>query len=345
MTDATTCEGRPEALRRLLRHCAGQGLELGPGHNPMPLPFAGTSVRYVDRWEPEASRELFPELGETAPFAEPDIVANLDEEGLRAIPDGTQDFVIASHVLEHVAEPIGMLAEVHRVLKPGGTVLVLLPDRRRTFDAGRQPTSLQHLLDEHARGVTTVDDAHVEEFLRGTGEDLDAVDPAEQAGLFELHRRRSIHVHCWAEEEWAVVVGHCIAQLGQEWELLEVLNNADVPGSIEFGVLLRRSTAGLGAAELRARYDAVLADFGPSARAGALSAPAPSTSVAVGAAPPAAAPSQVAELQLELALARQDADNWRALATERGAKLDALSSSPAGPLLRLAWSARRRARG
>lgn len=37
---------------------------------------------------------------------------------------GGYDFVLSSQVLEHVADPLAYLKECHRVLKPGGTVLV-----------------------------------------------------------------------------------------------------------------------------------------------------------------------------------------------------------------------------
>ena len=48
----------------LARYLVGDGVELGPGHSPFPIPYSGTNVRYVDRWVPDTNRELFPELGE-----------------------------------------------------------------------------------------------------------------------------------------------------------------------------------------------------------------------------------------------------------------------------------------
>jgi SAM-dependent methyltransferase len=153
----------------LARHLLGDGVELGPGHSPFPVPYSGTNVRYVDRWLPDTNRDLFPELRE-ATFPMPDIIADLDTDRLKALDDESQDFVIASHVLEHLANPLAMLDEIHRVLRSGGVALVLLPDRRRTFDRDRLPTLVQHLVAEYEADVTTVSDAHVEDFLRGVGE-------------------------------------------------------------------------------------------------------------------------------------------------------------------------------
>jgi SAM-dependent methyltransferase len=44
-------------------------------------------------------------------------------------PDATFDVVISAHVLEHVERPEAVFAELARVLKPGGRLLVLTPNR------------------------------------------------------------------------------------------------------------------------------------------------------------------------------------------------------------------------
>lgn len=240
------------ARRRLARHLRGSGLELGPGHQPYEVP-PDVTVRFVDRWVPVENRSLFPELvqiGADGGFVEPDVVANFDSDRLSPVASESTDFVICSHVLEHLAEPLGFLAEIHRVLRPGGTALVLLPDRRATFDRDRPPTPLDHLTDEHRRGVVEVDDDHLVEFLTLAGEGASFLgipeDAAERERFFDWHRERSIHVHCWSEEEFPAVLAHCIRHLNQTWELVDLLTVAEEgPDGIEFGYVLRRSTVEL----------------------------------------------------------------------------------------------------
>ena len=235
------------SVRRMIgRHIVGTGVELGPGHQPFPLPYPGVTVSYVDRWEPAENRALFVELGGEAPFRAPDLVCNLDTDRLGPLDDESQDFVIASHVLEHVADPLGLLDEIHRVLRPGAVALVLLPDMRHTFDHLRPVTSLEHLVGEFEAGVTEVDDEHIRQFLEFTEDDYHQVvvdaDPTERARLFEWHRRRSIHVHCWTEHDFPPVIHHAIAVLGHRWEFVDGVLTADEgPEGIEFGYVMQRS--------------------------------------------------------------------------------------------------------
>ncbi|RLJ67593.1 class I SAM-dependent methyltransferase [Sulfurisoma sediminicola] len=44
-------------------------------------------------------------------------------------PDGTFDLVVSNQVMEHVPDLDRVLAEIHRVMKPGAQVLSLFPDR------------------------------------------------------------------------------------------------------------------------------------------------------------------------------------------------------------------------
>lgn len=45
-----------------------------------------------------------------------------------AFPGETYDAVVMNHSLEHVVDPIGMLKEIHRILKIGGRIIIVTPN-------------------------------------------------------------------------------------------------------------------------------------------------------------------------------------------------------------------------
>ena len=80
---------------------------------------------------------------------------------LRDIANHTYDFVLSSHSLEHIADPILALEEWIRVVKPRGAIVVILPDYRHTFDHRRPPTPLKHMLEDHERKTDERDLSHL----------------------------------------------------------------------------------------------------------------------------------------------------------------------------------------
>ncbi len=225
--------------RRFAQRLSGQGVEIGPGHVPFPVPDRVT-VRYIDRWEPSENSSLFPELGDSPGFPPPDIVSDLDIDRLGGLGDQSQDFVIASHVIEHLANPLAMLVDIHRVLRTGGLLILLVPDRHRTFDRNRDPTPLAHLVDEYERDVREVDDAHVREYLNATREVVDVPDDPTAENI-AIHRRRSIHAHVWDTDEFKELMGYGADQLQLHWEVVDTMTSGE-RGSYgdEFGWLLAR---------------------------------------------------------------------------------------------------------
>jgi len=84
---------------------------------------------------------------------------------LTGILDGTYDFVISSHCLEHLADPISALMEWARVTKHGGHLLIVVPNSRYTFDHRRPITRIEHLIEDHRRKVGEDDLTHLPEIL------------------------------------------------------------------------------------------------------------------------------------------------------------------------------------
>ena len=122
----------------------------------------------------------------------------LDATDLDGIEDESYDAVLASHVIEHVANPLRALAEWRRVLRAGGALVLVVPHREMTFDHHRPVTELEHLLDDLEREVGEDDPTHVEEFVELFDLDRDPVLrtraelAARTAGFVE---NRCIHHH------------------------------------------------------------------------------------------------------------------------------------------------------
>jgi hypothetical protein len=69
-------------------------------------------------------------------------------------PDIPFDYVIASHVIEHVPDVIGWLCDIRSVLRDDGVLSLAIPDHRRCFDALRSPTVTADLIHAHLRKPT-----------------------------------------------------------------------------------------------------------------------------------------------------------------------------------------------
>jgi len=63
---------------------------------------------------------------------EPDVVQNLDELPY-PFPSGSFRRIEADHVLEHLSQPFAVMAELHRLLKPGGELVIRVPHFSRGF--------------------------------------------------------------------------------------------------------------------------------------------------------------------------------------------------------------------
>ena len=89
----------------------------------------------------------------------------MEATDLSAIEDQAYEVVLSSHTLEHSANPLKALAEWRRVLRVGGTLVLVLPHREGTFDHRRPVTALEHLIDDCERGTTEDDLTHYDEIL------------------------------------------------------------------------------------------------------------------------------------------------------------------------------------
>jgi SAM-dependent methyltransferase len=88
-----------------------------------------------------------------------------DATDLSQIASAQYDFVLCSNCLEHIANPIKALVEWRRVLKAGGGLILVLPNKEKNFDHRRPVTKFEHLLDDFTRDVGEDDLTHLDEIL------------------------------------------------------------------------------------------------------------------------------------------------------------------------------------
>lgn len=136
--------------RTLLRtgiDLAGTGLEVGPLTTPI-VTRDESRIAYVDHLSTEQLRDKYgPD-----PAVDIDTIAEVDyvwgpSRLAELLGDAAPvDYVLASHVLEHVPDMAGWLREVAEVLRPGGLLNLAVPDRRYTFDIRRCPTGARDVI-------------------------------------------------------------------------------------------------------------------------------------------------------------------------------------------------------
>ena len=182
---------------RLLR---GNGIEIGAFHEPAPLP-ADAHVTYADVFTRAQAIELFPEV-DPSRMVDPTLIVDLDRTGLDSIGSDSLDFVIACHVLEHLANPLLAIAEIFRVLGPGGRAVIAIPDKRFTFDQPRPLTSFIHLWRDYMAHVPVSPDDHYLEFLCATTTWVAGLPPSQQNEHIQRARRRREHSHVWDSESF-----------------------------------------------------------------------------------------------------------------------------------------------
>ena len=77
---------------------------------------------------------------QTADFARGDCDHRLDISHMPEIADHTFDCVIACDVLEHVPDDASAFREIHRILRPGGTAILTVPQKDPPAETDEDPS-------------------------------------------------------------------------------------------------------------------------------------------------------------------------------------------------------------
>lgn len=145
-----TCESSLAARAFLARNLTGAGIECGPGSdsNCYPVPLS-VNIKYLDRFDSNSGCNQDYE-GE---FPVIDYQTTINK--MEGVQDESLDFIVHCHVIEHSRNPLQALEKSYQKLKPGGFLIMAVPDKEVTFDKPRALTKVRHLINDYKIGVKT----------------------------------------------------------------------------------------------------------------------------------------------------------------------------------------------
>lgn len=214
----------------------GEGLEIGALHLPLKTP-RDVIVKYVDIATREENIRRFPEL-DGSRIVNTDYLENGFE--VTTIADASQDFVIANHVLEHADNPVKILLNWSRVLKPGGIIMVTVPVAARCFDKGRLETPLEHFIDDYRlneAGEPALfkerNREHFAEWLRTAEPNVIKLrggivsEPDEESFARRLEKMSEaesmdIHYHTFSEASFKKLLDYFVAEIARDFRVMEI---------------------------------------------------------------------------------------------------------------------------
>jgi predicted SAM-dependent methyltransferase len=168
------------------------------------------------------------------------------------------DFIVAAHVIEHVPDLCGWLREMSDALKVGGRLLLIIPDKRFTFDIYRRLSSFEEITQaweerrrrpglrivlDHFANVVQADTSKLWENYSLAdhlpyhhGADLLALAAGEHS------QGKYIDVHCWVFTPWHFMhlMGRMVRELGVDFDLRYFLTTQGY--DLEFYVQLEKTT-------------------------------------------------------------------------------------------------------
>jgi SAM-dependent methyltransferase len=131
---------------------AGKGLEIGPSHNPLFPKREGFDVETLDYADADTLRTRY--AGHPVNI---DAIEHVDHvSNGRPIHEVVQrpfhfDYIVSSHAIEHVTDFVGYFESCEVLLKPGGCVVLAIPDKRFVFDALRFPSTTGDVMEAWGR--------------------------------------------------------------------------------------------------------------------------------------------------------------------------------------------------
>jgi hypothetical protein len=146
-----------DRLQRIFEHLdiEKNGLEIGPSYSPLASKKSKYKVHIIDHLSTQDLIEKY----RSDPLVNENNIEEVDfvwqGESLADTVQGNKyDWVIASHVIEHVLNPIGFLIDLSMILNVDGVISLAIPDYRFCFDSLRGASSIAEIISAHEERLT-----------------------------------------------------------------------------------------------------------------------------------------------------------------------------------------------
>ncbi len=139
---------RENALQHISKN--GPGLEIGPSINPLAPKKDGYNVHIIDHASREQLLDKYKNHNvKLENIEEVDFVWRGESYAELTGRKNYYEWIIASHLIEHVPDLIGFLKDCEGVLKEDGVISLVIPDKRYCFDHFRPVTGISKIIDSH----------------------------------------------------------------------------------------------------------------------------------------------------------------------------------------------------
>lgn len=119
-----------DAIRRYLAPGKKRALEVGPGAGVY-LPVLASLFDQVTAMDIE---NVYLEHAQRLTALHPNLTLAADDITRSQLADGSFDLILCSEVIEHIPVPGAALQEMHRLLSPGGIMIISTPQRYSTLE-------------------------------------------------------------------------------------------------------------------------------------------------------------------------------------------------------------------
>ena len=119
-----------DAIRRTAKKSNLGALEVGPGSGI----YLRELAKYYEQVTASDIEDLYLEHAKILTSQHRNLAFLVDDISRSTLPDRSFDLILCSEVIEHIADSSAAIKEMHRLLKPGGTLILSTPQKNSLLE-------------------------------------------------------------------------------------------------------------------------------------------------------------------------------------------------------------------